>query len=573
MSMLDQLAGIYPDQSQGNNKFELSVFDRAKLEFNDRGNAARILAAYGLDLIFVTGKGWGVWDGMRYSFASGKLRAEEVGARLPDLIQAEIEGVRAHSYDEFTLNRRMEEEHRKARGKRYLSLDEVERDIKAAFVGALYKHKIKCGNVDKQNKALKACEWQVRAEIQDLDANPWAFVVQNGVVDLKKVRDAEPLSCGIGGPTSDDLAKWRKDWLVATDRTPLPTKCAGTVFIPGAIYPEWEAFLELILPEKDIRDCLQRSFGALLFGANVAQVALLFRGGGGNGKSTLVDIIGMVLGNFDGYAVPAKVEMFLVTQNQSAGQATPEEVDLPGARAILASEPSPTDTFSAKKIKSLTGGDLRPARALGMPQFVYRPTGIPVIQFNRTPKIKDEDEGTRRRLVFFPLEVNLRELPPEQRKSPLEVQRLLKAELPGILNWMLDGFRDFQFRLESGLGTPPGIDPPESMISLKDRIMESADPVGNFLKACTDIDQKGRTRTAEFFKAFRAWAKDNGARVYQDSTLRDKLIEKGFTKVKSNGNMCFAGFKWKDDDLVFRYVNEPDSFTPPDKAYGDSDFN
>jgi hypothetical protein len=50
------------------------------------------------------------------------------------------------------------------------------------------------------------------------------------------------------------------------------------------------------------------------------------------GKSTLMSLVGEVLGNFDGYAAPAKVKMFLQTQNQSAGQATPEELDLPNAQ-------------------------------------------------------------------------------------------------------------------------------------------------------------------------------------------------------------------------------------------------
>jgi phage/plasmid-associated DNA primase len=216
----------------------------------------------------------------------------------------------------------------------------------------------------------------------------------------------------------------------------------------------------------------------------------------------------------------------------------------------------------------LTGGDLRPARALGMPQFVYRPTGIPVISFNRTPKIKDEDDGTRRRLVFFPLQVNLRELPPEQRRSELEVDAALRAELPGILNWLLDGFRDFFARLEKGVGVPPGIDPPEVMLTLKDRIMEAADPVGTFLRECADIEPDTRTRTADFFRAFKAWAKDNGARVFSDSALRDNLSEKGFERSKSHGLMVFRGFKLKDDPLVHQYL---ETAKPPADDGGNPD--
>lgn len=567
MSVIKQLDGHAATDAE--NPFELSAEECAALELNDAGNAKRLLARYGGKLLYVSGRGWGVWDGNRFSFQSGVLKAAEVAASLPNLIADEITALRAKEFDEFTLNKAMEREHKKPRGKRYIGLEDVAEDLRATAVSGLYAHQIKCGNVDKQVKALKACEWQVRAEVQDLDADPWVFVVQNGVIDLRAVKDCDPPE----GSTSEiNLAKWRAPWLKPANPASLPTKCAGTAFVPGAICPEWEFFIELIFPDPEVRHCAQRALGALIFGANVAQVALLLRGSGGNGKSTLMAMIGEVLGNRDGYAAPAKVEMFLQTQNQSAGQATPEEVDLPGARAILASEPAVTDVFSAKKIKSLTGGDLRPARALGQPQFIYRPSGIPVIQFNRTPKIKDEDEGTRRRLVFIPLEVNLRELPPEQRRNPLEVERALRLELPGILNWMLDGFRDFQLRLEAGKGVPPGIDPPDTMLDLKDRIMEAADPVGTFLKECAVIDEKGRTRTAEFFRAFKAWARDTGARVYSDTALRDNLTEKGFIKMKSHGNICFAGFKWKDDPLVTSYLQDFSANGGPAGGYGPNDF-
>lgn len=571
MSMLDQLAGRHFAEAVPA-RFALSVPERADLELNDRGNAARLLAAYGQDLLFVPGKGWGVWDGMRFSFQSAGLAAAEIAARLPDLIQEEIEAVKAREYDDFTLERIMRREHEKPRGKRYLDLQDVAQDLRAELIKKLAAHQIKCGNVDKQVKALKAAEWQVRAEIHDLDADPWVLVVQNGMVDLKAVKDMRPREGTADNP--EPFAKWRAGWLKPVDRTGRPTKVAGTVFVPGAECPAWESFMELIVPDEAIRRCLQRCFGALVFGRNVAQVALLLRGGGGNGKSTLTKIIGEVLGTFGGYAQPAKVEMFLQTQNQSAGQASPEEVDLPGARMIVASEPAVTDIFSAKKIKSMTGGDLRPARALGMPQFIYRPTAVPVISFNRTPRIKDEDEGTRRRLVFIPLEVNLRELPPEQRKTEIEAEAALRAELPGILNWMLDGFRDFYARIEAGSGTPPGIDPPPAMLALKDRIMEAADPVGTFLRECAEIGDpaKYRVPTPEFFRAFKAWARDNGARVFSDAALRDNLSEKGFEKSKYNGNMVFKGFRWQDDPLVQRYLTESPAFTGGGGQYGESDF-
>lgn len=554
MSLLSQLAGDYDSERQPG-RFTMPISKRAALDMNDAGNAKRLLAAYGDDMIYVHGRGWGIWDGNRFSFSSGGLRADALAARLPDLVAEEIEAIWEEEVDEFTATRRLEAELKK-RPPQFTDLESAAHAIKVEATRKLSAHRIKCGNVDKQVKALRAAQHQVAAEIIDLDADPWKLVVRNGVVDLRRVADAEDLDEDT--PTASEIEAWRSSWLRDPDRAPRPTKCAGTPFVPGASCPEWEDFIELILPDQAIRDCAQRAFGAMLFGRNVAQIALLLRGSGGNGKSTLMYVLSEVMCALDGYAAPCKVEMFLVTQNQSAGQATPEEVDLPGARVMLASEPAATDIFSAKKIKSLTGGDYRPARGLGKDQFIYRPTGVPVIMFNRTPRIKDEDEGTRRRLVFLPLDVNLRLLPPHQRRAQHEVEGALKAEMPGILNWMLDGFREFMRRLEVGQGTPPGIDPPPAMMTLKDEIMDNADPIGAFIKDCAILDPEGHVLTREFFSGIKAWARDVGATLYRDGAIRKILEEKGFSKGKSNGRMVFRGLRWNGEELTRDYIETPE---------------
>lgn len=554
MGLIGQLAGTVAPAAPGANPFHKTPEARALLGENDRANAARLLAAYGADMIYVSGKGWGIWDGTRFSFDDGKHKAAALAAKLPDLIEEEIAATWESEIDEVAIKRK-----RKTLTKTVNEENtdfDIAKMVKVDRVTALRKHATKLGNVDKREKALKDCEWQVLTGIHELDSDPWAFVVKNGVLDLKAVHASAPRPEGEKA-TAEALAEWRAGWIAPPRRDFKPTKCAGVVFLPAASCPEWENFMGLILPDEEVRACLQRALGAILFGANTAQVCLMLRGSGGNGKSTLMQIIGELLGIRGGYAAPCKVEMFLQTQNASAGQATPEEVDLPGARGLLASEPAATDVLSAKKIKALTGGDPRPARALGMPQFIYRPSGIPIIQFNRTPKIKDEDEGTRRRLVFIPLDVNLRDLPPEKRRNPLEVESALKRELPGILNWLLDGFRDFQSRLEKGQGTPPGIDPPEVMQRLKADLMESADPVGEFVKDCTKADAEGRIKTTDFFRAFEAYARETGARIYQAATVREIMQEKGYPKRKSNGQQVFAGLSWNDNPMLEHYLAQP----------------
>lgn len=79
-------------------------------------NAARLMSAYGDDLIHVGGKGWGVWDGGRFSFRSGDLRAFEVGQQLGALVEAEARAWFDAEIDDVTAQRRLNEELEKRAG-------------------------------------------------------------------------------------------------------------------------------------------------------------------------------------------------------------------------------------------------------------------------------------------------------------------------------------------------------------------------------------------------------------------------------------------------------------------------
>ena len=93
------------------------------------------------------------------------------------------------------------------------------------------------------------------------------------------------------------------------------------------------------------------------------------------------------------YAAPCKIEMFLETGQTPASSATPEDADLPRARAYIATKPDTLDILSAKKIKGLIGGEQRMSRGLYASPFFWTPQGMPIPSCNRTLKIKDEDEG------------------------------------------------------------------------------------------------------------------------------------------------------------------------------------
>lgn len=510
--------------------------DRLDLQECDLDNAARIIGEYGPDMLYVTGKGWGVWDGSRFSFRSGDLRAMEIGAKLRALVNAEAEAWWTAEIDDQTAWKRVEAEIKKAKPA-FADPDGARTAIRRENFARLKRHALKCGNAGKIKSALELAEHQVRVEIEALDSDPWIFLCPNGAVDLRAARDAD-----FTAAEDDEILKMRRKWIKPADRASFPTRCAGVDYDPAATCPEWQGFVDLIFPDAAVRACFHRAMGMLLFGRNDEQVALLFRGPGGNGKSTATQAIASVMGENDGYTASCKIEMFIVTPQTGAGQATPEEVDIPGARVMIASEPAATDELSAKKIKAMTGGDRRPARALGKEQFYYRPQAVPILSFNRTPRIKDEDEGTRRRLIFFPFEVNLRALPPEKRRNPSEFEAVLKSERAGILNWMLDGWREY-CRL--------GLAPTEAMQTLKADVMERADPVGEFLADCCDTEPGAKIKVADAYASYVEWCNRTGATEYRKSGFAGLVQEKGYRKKKTDGgNWFYTGLRWRDSPGV-----------------------
>ncbi|MBO9467048.1 hypothetical protein J7443_17525 [Tropicibacter sp. R15_0] len=533
----------------------LTMQERVKLDQNDEDNAARILAVYGEDLVFVSGKGWAVWDGQRFSFRSGNLAARRKAHKLRQLVLEEADWLEANYWaPEPRVEEFIDEQERKRPPVIFRSSEEALREMGTQAAAHLRKHASKCGNAAKVKSALEVCEHQRCAEVEDMDNCAWSLTLPNGELDLRAVANWEPPYEG----TAVEIMNSKEAWLSETDRSHLPTKCAGVEFNPAKPCPKWLEFMELIIPDPEVRACVQRVFGALLVGENIEQICVFLRGPGGNGKSTLLNTLAHVLGRRDGYAATCKVDMFLETGHQSPSGANPEEVDLPGARAYIATEPGSRDVLSAKKIKGLTGGDRRMSRGNYQDPFFWTPTGIPIISCNRTPKIKDEDEGTRRRLVFIPFDVNLRALPPEKQRSQGEVEAELRAEGSGILNWMIEGFQDFMHRGGK-------IEMPEPMTRLKDQLLEAADPVGVFLQEMTVKEVKGRVSVSDFYKVHEKWCEQEGRQIYQMKTVGDIMVEKGFERGPVRGRSHWKGLRWNDNaaDLIQDATGERPANAPP----------
>lgn len=494
------------------------LLDDARLPPNDLGNAQRLKRICDGTLIYVIGQGWAQWDGTKYDLVTGQLAAERTAQKLPELVAQELAAIkksRKTSYD-FCVS----------------DLTQHEKLALRAGYARCYK------------AALEALKPDLSRPQAATNAAPHLINLANGTLDLNAFT-AHPAYPRQRKQTPQALSVWSAPFFGPHQKAHLPTRATTTAYDPMAKCPNFRATLRLILPDKEIRACFQRCAGAMLYGENRSQAMLILRGGGGNGKTTLMNALSAVLG---GYAGTCQPEMFLSGPMKNAGDATPGELDLIAAHMVEAAEPEKHQPLSGAKVKTFTGGDTQTGRGIHAKQMVhFRHTALPVLSCNRTPRILDEDEGLRRRLLFIPFDQALHKLPAKQRRDPQSIRAALLAERSGILNWMLDGYRDYARRLAAGQGAPLGMDPPPALLALKDRFLDQADPVGVFLASRTMPKAGSRITFTALFEGYDHWAANEGAANLSNARFREILIEKGVTFFKSGGISKAKDLAWRDD--------------------------
>lgn len=352
----------------------------------DYGNAERLVARHGEDLRYVTAwKAWLVWDGSRWT----RDTTEEVERRAKET----------------------------ARQISRTALELEHDDARLKF--------LKFGRATEQAARLRAMitlaesEPAVPLEPHQLDADPWMLNVTNGTLDLRtgKLHDHQ--------------------------RTDFNTKLAPVVYDPKAKAPQWEKFMAQVLPSPGLRTFIQQAIGYSLTADTSEHVAFLLWGMGANGKSTFLEVLRTMLGD---YSQQAPSDLLLAKR----GGGIPNDVArLPGARFVTVSETDEGRQLAEETFKRLTGEDRVTARYLYGEFFEFTPVAKFWLATNHKPEVKGAGEALWRRIHLVPFTVTI---PEGQRDRRLTAK--LRKELPGILRWAVEGCR--QWREQGGFTVPGG---------------------------------------------------------------------------------------------------------------------
>lgn len=348
------------------------------------------------------------------------------------------------------------------------------------------------------------------AKASSFDKQKMKLNCLNGVVDLGTGQ--------LNQRTSDDLH----------------TKVIGTNFNPKAKCPNFDKFIkEVFGGDGELISWIQRAFGYSLTGSVQEQVLFICYGTGANGKSTLLETISKILGD---YSTNADFEMFL--SNQKSDVRVMEAVgELKGIRLALASEVDASKRFNESLVKRLTGGDTLRGTKLQMGAFQFEPQHKLWFLCNHIPFARDGSHGFWRRIKILPF---AQQFQGSSLNSALPDK--LWAEREGILAWMIRGAAVWSNELQKTNGTT-GLGPCKAIDQSIEEYRYDNDLSARFIEDCLVRDNDfGSVGARELYIAYQSWWSDNSDEdTPSEGIFSRRMEERGLKKTRTKARMVYKG--------------------------------
>jgi putative DNA primase/helicase len=444
----------------------INELKNGRVQFTDATNAERFMREHGDNVRYMAAwKKWLVWSGIHWQTDESWALVHEKGLKT----------VR-NMYDELSKTND------------YRDRLEIE------------KYAMLSESLRRRKSCVESATWIKELNISSdlLDTNPWLLNVKNGTIDMRNW----------------EFREHRQGDFI--------TKVANVEYDPQADCPLWKQFIREIMDYKtDVINFLQTAVGWAMTGDISEQTMFILYGTGANGKSTFLNTIMYLLGE---YAIATSTESL---KRKNGDQNTNDIARLRGTRFVTTTEAEQGRRLSEPIIKQITGNDRMTARFLYGEFFNFVPTFKIFMATNHKPVIKGTDHGIWRRIKLIPFTTRMAE-----EKQDKSLEEKLKAEASGILNWLLEGTARWN---REGLKAPPAI------LNATEDYRGEMDVIGNFVKECC-IQKPGLTiRVRELFKAYQEWCLQNNEHACSERFLSLRLQEIGFQRTRTAEARYWSG--------------------------------
>lgn len=343
----------------------------------------------------------------------------------------------------------------------------TDEDIRRRFVTFVNK----LGNLKAREAIVKDSRDKMFIKQTDFDSNTDLFNCQNGTLNLKTFE--------FSPHNPEDLL----------------SKTSNVHYNPNAQCPTFNKFINEVMEDNQEKVMfLQTIFGYSLTADTSQETCFIIYGPTSrNGKSTLMDTISYMLGD---YATTTMPETLSQKKNKDSTKASSDIARLDGCRLLNISEPPQQMIIDSALLKTLLGKDKISARYMYKEFFEFYPMFKVFINTNYLPVIDDNT-------IFYSGRVNVitfdRHFTPNEQKKSLKQKLKKQDEISGIFNWCLKGLKTYR---EVGMIIPKDVEQATKLYEL------SNDKFNHFISQEL-IESNDNTTLADVYYRYCQWCKKN----------------------------------------------------------------
>lgn len=301
--------------------------------------------------------------------------------------------------------------------------------------------------------------------------------------------------------------------------------------------PKWEAAVAQIFDnDSELIGYVQRALGYCLSGKINEQAFFIGHGSGANGKSTILNTIRKLMGDY------GSTTAFATFDADNRNQYGNDLAALKGRRFVIAIEAEQSKRLAEARVKTVTGGEPVSCRFLYGEFFEMVPEFKVWLAVNHKPLIRGADHGIWRRIHLIPFLVTFgspEDVEAGRAKYPMDrgLDDALQAEWPGIANWLIQGYQNW---LKEGLNPPP------TVRAATQEYKKENDNVALWLDERCQIVPEVCMPATEGYEDFRQYLQKSGEIERAIPSMRvwgTLMAEKGFQKKRTARGFEYQGLK------------------------------